>query len=100
MKKSVSQKVLEILKLAMYDYLIHHNGFINYNGQIIFVKGGFVSQSVFANPTVTGSTEGKRRLRELRADPRLHKKYNFEKKIEHGRWSYRIMPANFYIKED
>jgi hypothetical protein len=59
--------------------------------QLINLKpGGWVPQSVFANVTITGSTEGKRRLRELRADPELQDHYVFEKKHDGQRWYYRI----------
>jgi hypothetical protein len=96
-KKPVRQRVLDILLMAMTDHLVLKRGVIFYAGQQIFVKNGFVSQSVFANPNITGSTEGKRRLRELRADPELQKKYRFEMKNEGNRWSYRILPRGTNI---
>jgi hypothetical protein len=93
-KKSVKQRVLEILKRAMYDHMILRRGHVFYANQVIYIKDGWVPQSVFANPSITGSTEGKRRLRELRADPELQKKYRFEMKNEGKRWSYRIVPRD------
>lgn len=92
--KTAKQKVLEILKLAMYDHQMYHSGYIFFEGQQINVRDGFVPQSVFANPTVTGSTEGKRRLRDLRQE--LANKYLFEKRHKklNGKsiWEYRILP--------
>jgi hypothetical protein len=94
MKAPVRQKVLEILQRAMTDHLYLKKGHILYAGKMIYVRDGFVSQSVFADPTITGSTEGKRRLRELRANPDLQNKYVFEMR-HHGRfWEYRILPRD------
>ena len=91
-QKSVKQRVFEILELAMKDNLYRQFGYILYAHQRINCVNGWVSQSAFANPTITKSTCGKRRLRELRADPELQAKYTFEKKHERNRYYYRIMP--------
>jgi hypothetical protein len=92
MKTSVRQKVLEILQRAMTDHLYLKKGHILYAGKMIFVRDGFVAQSIFADPTITGSTEGKRRLRELRADVAMQEKYIFEMRHQKNHWEYRILP--------
>jgi len=92
-KKSSKQRVLEILQLALGDVMCHHSNYIFFEGQQIKIKDGWVRQSVFCNPMITGSTKGKARLRELRQE--LADKYIFEKRHrrENGRivWEYRIL---------
>lgn len=49
---------------------------------------GFIAQSYFADPHVVGSTEGKRRFRELRSE--MADKYKFQVRKFHWGWGYRI----------
>lgn len=93
-RKTVKQRVLDVLLAASWDAMTFNHGHIFYNQQIVYHKDGWVPQSVLANPTITNSTEGKRRFRELRADPELQKKYIFEIRHRGRHYEYRILPKN------
>jgi len=84
---TVRQRVLNILVLAMNEGKI---GTMYVEGELVSCPDGWVSQWVFASIHLCGSTEGKRRLRELREDEELQKKYVFEQKHEGQKWYYRI----------
>ena len=95
-RKTTRQKVLEILQLAMTEHLNGRSGMIYYQGVPIPCPDGFVPQWALATIHIVGSTEGKRRLRELRADPELQQKYVFEKKKIERNWHYRILPRGYF----
>lgn len=88
MKSKISTKarIFHMLRRAMkYNYINGING-------IIACPSGWVPQWVFTDILLCGSTEGKRRLRELRADPEMQSKYIWEKKHDKHDWYYRIRP--------
>ena len=83
--KSVKQRVLELLIEAWKDKFF-------YDGRVIPCPDGWVPQWALCSISIVGSTEGKRRFRELRADPNLQKRNIFETKKEGHNWYYRIRP--------
>lgn len=82
---TVEQRVLELLIQARE----HH--FILDGTAVISCPGGWIPWYVFSSISICGSTQGGRRLRELRADPEITAKYIFEKKNDSQKYYYRIM---------
>lgn len=87
MKPTTRQRVLDILLLGMRGANI---GSMYLQGELIKCRDGWIPQWVFASIRFCGTTEGKRRLRELRNDPDITAKYEIETKHEGHDWYYRI----------
>jgi len=107
MKKTVKQRVLDMLESALHahDAGMSYFYFQGPDGKAfdIPLHEGYIPQSHFCNPRITGSTEGKRRLRELRQE--MFSKYKFEIKRFHGGMKgyggmvgYRIKPRQATIQ--
>lgn len=92
-KISVRQRVWSLLCGGLENY---ENGekwfyFLGADGcqYDIQMHDGFIPQSHFANPHVVGSTEGKRRFRELKSSD-LAEQHKFEVRKFTWGWGYRI----------
>ncbi len=81
---TVEQRVLELLIQAREQHCL------NDHGDFIPCPGGWIPWWVFSTINMCGSTQGDRRLRELRADPKIIAKYIFEKKHDGQKYYYRI----------
>jgi len=98
MKVTVKQRVLGILEAAMHahDAGMSYFYFQGPDGKAfdIPLHGGYIAQSYFCNPQITGSTEGKRRLRcgegELQNEPWFIEKYILEGKWFSWGYGYRL----------
>jgi|GEM_PF-2722095 len=84
---TVRQRVLNILLLAMHE---GRTGTMYVAGERVPCPDGWVPWWVFSSIHLCGSTQGDRRLRELREDEELQQKYLFEKRHEGQKWYYRI----------
>ena len=84
--KTVRDRVLNILITAMNEHSIA-NGY-----DTILCSGGWVPWWVFSSIAWCGSTQGDRRLRELRVDSKVTSHYIFEQKHDGQKYYYRIRP--------
>jgi len=91
-KISVRQRVWSLLCAGLENYENDHKWFYFLGADgcqyDIQMHDGFIPQSHFANPHVVGSTEGKRRFRELRRE--MGDKYRFQVRKIGDLWGYRI----------
>jgi hypothetical protein len=95
MKPTTKQRVFHLLRSAM-----RHHQITSSMGELLVVKQGWIPQWVLSSIAWCGSTEGKRRFRELRNDPKLHDHYVFETKKEGHDWYYRIRTREQRINAD
>ena len=82
--RPVRERVLSILAMAMNEHAIS-NGY-----ETMPCPDGWVPWFVFSSIDWCGSTQGDRRLRELRTDPKIIDKYDIEKKHDGQKYYYRL----------